>query len=186
MKNLSFAFICFIFLLHSCKKENYTEIIKTPETTTKTTYKKGRLVSSEVYNKSGQLDNRCLYNNGVIIKIYQYFSDGKINNYSYLNKAPNHYTTTVYYRNGKVASEGEGDYFKSKDLYLRRGSWLFYSKTGKSYAIYTFSHDKKNQYIKGETLFDTIKKKITKDVIYDPPVFYGKETTQTVKLINPK
>lgn len=184
MKYLSLIF--FIFFLQSCKKENYTELIKENGTTTKATYKKGRLVSSEVYNESGQLDSKYLYNNGVLVKIYQYYSNQKVNSYSYLHKAPNHYTTKVYYKSGKISSEGEGDFLKNKALYLRRGPWIFYSKTGEPYAVYTFMHDKKNEYIKGEMLFDTIKKKIIRDVIFDPPVIKEKEATQKVELFNPK
>lgn len=186
MKNLSLIVICFIFLLQSCKKENYTELIKTHETDTKATYKKGRLFSSEVYNKNGQLDSKYLYDNGTVIKIYKYFPNQKVRSYSYLHKAPNHYTTTIYYENGKIHEEGEGDYFQGKSLYLRRGPWIFYSKSGEPYSIYTFIHDKKNEYIKGEILFDTIKKKTIRNVIFNPPVLHKQEATQTVKIFNPK
>lgn len=169
-----------IFFFQSCKKQDskqdYIEITKEKSgTTTKATYKKRRLITSEVFNESGKLDSKYIYNKGTVIKMYQYFPDQKVSSYSYLNKAPNHFTTTIYFRNGKIACEGEGDYFKSKNLYLRRGPWIFYTKSGKPYSIYTFSHDKKKEYIKGEMLFDTIKKKITKDVIYDPPFLYGKK-----------
>lgn len=184
MRNL--ILISFIFCLQSCKKENYTEVIKSNNSTTKVIYKQKKIFSSEVYNKAGQLDSKYLYSNGVANKIYQYYPDKKVNSYSYLHKAPNHYTTKVYYRNGKISSEGEGDFFKDKNLFLRRGPWLFYSKTGESYAIYIFGHNGNNQYIEGETLFDTIQKKITKDVIFNPPVLYEKEVTATVNLNNPK
>jgi len=188
MKYLNLVCFCLFVLFQSCKKdkENYMEITKTNKATTKTTYEKGKLVSSEVYNKYGQLDSKYLYDNGSVIKIYQYYPDKKINSYSYLHKSPNHYTTTVYYKNGKVSSEGEGDYFKDRNLYLRRGPWIFYSKSGEPYSIYTFSHDKRNSYLKGETVFDTIKKTTVKDVIYNPPVLYEKGTTETVTLFNPK
>lgn len=186
MKNLNISFFCFIFLLQSCKKEkqDHLELIKTKESTTKTIYKEGKLISSEIYNDRGQLDSKYVYDNGVVIKIYQYYPDKKVNSYSYLNKTPNHYTTKVYYKNGKVSNEGEGDFFKNNSLYLRRGPWIFYSKTSKAYAIYTFTHDNNKSYIKGEMIFDTIKKKTIKDVVYDPPVLYNKEVTETVKLNN--
>ncbi|WP_419869386.1 hypothetical protein [Chryseobacterium sp. CT-SW4] len=177
MNYLNLIFLCFVFLLQSCKKEkeNYMELTKANKTTTKATYKKGKLISSEVFNEHGELDSKYLYDQGVVVKIYQYYPDKKMNSYSYLHKSPNHYTTTVYYKNGKILSEGEGDYFKDKNLYLRRGPWIFYSKSGEPYSIYTFTHDKKKEYIKGEILFDTVKKKTIKDVIYDPPVLYEKE-----------
>ncbi|MFY1048472.1 hypothetical protein [Chryseobacterium sp. GP-SGM7] len=172
MKNLSLILVCFIILLHSCKKEDYTEISKANGVTTKATYKKGKLVESEVYNKLGQLDNKCLYKNGNVVKIYQYYTDEKVRSYSYLFKAPHNYTTTEYHKNGKVASEGEGDYFKDKNLYLKRGEWIFYTKNGKLFSIYGFMHDGKKQYIKSEMLFDTIKGKIKKDTIFNPPFLF--------------
>lgn len=184
MKYLSLTF--FILFLQSCKKENYTELIKENGTTTKANYKKGRLVSSEIYNNSGKLDSKYLYSNGIVVEIYQYYPNQKVNSYSYLHKAPNHYTTKVYYKSGKISNEGEGDFFKNKALYLRRGPWVFYSKTGEPYAVYTFIHDSKNQYIKGEMLFDTIKKKILRDVIFDPPILPEKETAEVVHLFHPK
>lgn len=173
-------------MLQSCKKENYVEWVKTNETDTKATFSKGRLVSSEVFDKSGKLDSKYIYHNGTVIKIYSYYPNQKINSYSYLHKAPNHFTSTIYFNNGKIASEGEIDFYKDKNLFLKRGSWIFYSKTGEPYAVYTFIHDNKNQYVKDEMLFDTIKKKISKDVTYDPPVLYKKEKNETVKLFNPK
>lgn len=173
-------------MLQSCKKENYVEWVKTNETDTKATFSKGRLVSYEVFDKSGKLDSKYIYHNGTVIKIYSYYPNQKINSYSYLHKAPNHFTSTIYFNNGKIASEGEIDFYKDKNLFLKRGSWIFYSKTGEPDAVYTFIHDNKNQYVKDEMLFDTIKKKISKDVTYDPPVLYKKEKNETVKLFNPK
>lgn len=178
--------VIIILLLQSCKKENYTEWIKTDETDTKSTFYKGRIANSEVYDKSGKLDSKYIYHNGTVIKFYRYYPNQKINSYSYLHKAPNHFTTTIYFNNGKMASEGEGDFYKDKNLFLKRGPWIFYSKTGEPYAIYTFIHDNKNQYVKGEMLFDTIKNKIIKDVVYDPPLLYQKEPLETIKLLNPK
>lgn len=186
MKNLGFTIGIIILLLQSCKKENYVEWIKTNETNTKATFSKGRLVSSEVFDKSAKLDSKYIYHNGTVIKIYKYYPNQKISSYSYLHKAPNHFTSTIYFNNGKIASEGEIDFYKGENLYLKRGAWIFYSKTGEPYAVYTFTHDNKNQYIKGEMLFDTIKKKITRDVIFDPPVLAEKETKEVVHLFNPK
>lgn len=186
MRSLSFAVVITILLLQSCKKENYTEWIKTNDTDTKATFRNGRIASSEVYDKSGKLDSKYIYNNGTVTKIYRYYQNQKVNSYSYMHKKPNHFTTTIYFNNGKMASEGEADFYKDKNLFLKRGPWIFYSKTGEAYSIYTFSHDDKNEYIKGETLFDTIQNKIIKDVIYDPPVLYKKGTTETVTLFNPK
>lgn len=182
-------FYC-IFLLQSCKKEtskkDYVELIKENGATTKASYKNGRLVSSEVYDESGQLNSKYLYQRGTVTKIYQYFPDQKISSYSYLTKAPNHYVTTIYYKNGKTASEGEGDYFKGKNLYLKRGEWIFYSKSGEPYSVYGFMHDGKKQYIKREIIFDTINRKTLKDVVFDPPFLYEKENTEKAKLISPK
>ncbi|MFP7654846.1 hypothetical protein [Chryseobacterium proteolyticum] len=190
MKNLILAVPCCFFLLQSCKKEDsqkdHVELIKENATTTKASYKNGKLVSSEVYDKSGQLDSKYLYQNGTVIKIYQYFPDQKVSSYSYLTKAPNHYITTIYYKNGKTASEGEGDYYKDQNLYLRRGEWIFYSKSGEPYSVYGFMHDGKKQYIKREIIFDTIKKKTLKDVNFDPPFLYEKETVKSLKPVNSK
>lgn len=174
MKNLIFMVGIIILFLQSCKKENYTEWIRADDTDTKAIYSKGRLVSSEVYDKNGKLDSKYIYNNGMVIKIYHYYPNQKINSYSYLHKAPNHFTTKIYFNNGRIASEGEIDFYKDKNLFLKRGPWIFYSKTGEAYSIYTFSHDNKNVYVKGETLFDTIKNKTIRDVIYDPPVLWKK------------
>ncbi|MBW8524660.1 hypothetical protein K0U91_04435 [Chryseobacterium chendengshani] len=173
MKNLIVTF-CYIFLLQSCKKEiskqDYIKVIQGKETNTTIIYKNGKLVSSEVFDKKyGYLDSKYLYKDESVIKIYKYYPDKKLNSYSYLFKAPHNYTTVVYYKNGKISSEGEGDYFKANNLYLKRGEWIFYNKSGKPFSIYGFMHDGKKQYIKREILFDTITGKIKKDTIFNPP-----------------
>jgi len=179
MKNLVIILFS-IFLLQTCKKSNskrdFTKLTNEKNgNTTKTIYKEGKLITTEIFDKSGHLNSKYMYSNGVLVKIYQYYSNKKVNSYSYLHKSPNHYITKVYYKNGKVSNEGEGDFFKNKALFLRTGPWIFYSKTGEPFSVYTFTHDGKNQYIKGEMLFDTIKKKIIKDVIYNPPFLAEKK-----------
>lgn len=172
MKKIILMLFCFLFLLQSCKKKDYVEIKKQDDYTAKMTYKNGRGISSEIYNKQGQLETKYIYNLGTITKIYKYYPNQKILSYSYLTKAPNHYTTLVYHENGKIASEGEGDFLKDKILYLRRGGCIFYTKTGKLYAILYFAHNWKQTVLTRETLFDTITKKKIKDIKYDPPVLY--------------
>ncbi|AZA62815.1 hypothetical protein [Chryseobacterium indoltheticum] len=174
MKNLIVIFWC-IFLLQSCKKEvskqeDYMKIIQGKETNTTIIYKNGKLVSSEVFDKKqGYIDSKYVYKDGAVVKIYQYYPDKKVQSYSYLFKVPHNYTTTEYHKNGKVASEGEGDYYKANNLYLKRGEWIFYNKSGKPFSIYAFMHDGKKQYVKSEILFDTITGKIKKDTVFNPP-----------------
>ncbi len=173
MKNLLITFCC-ILLVQSCKKDlskqNYMKIVEGKETNTTIIYKNGKLVSSEVFNKKpAYIDSKYLYKDGAVVKIYKYYPNKKVQSYSYLFKAPHNYTTTEYHKNGKVAGEGEGDYFKENNLYLKRGEWIFYSKSGKPFSIYGFMHDGKKQYVKSEILFDTITGKIKKDTFFNPP-----------------
>lgn len=165
--------IILIAFMNSCNKENYTTEKKKGNTLQKIMYEHGKITNSKTY-KSGILNAEFIYDNsGVIIKMYQYYSNGKIQSYSYLIKKPNHYVTKIYHKNKQIASEGEGDYFKDKNLYLRRGTWIFYN-TGVPYSIYTFGHDEKNEYIQDEVIFDTVKNKIIKEARYDPAVLYKK------------
>ncbi|AZA77612.1 hypothetical protein EG347_08830 [Chryseobacterium sp. G0186] len=163
-----------IVFLNSCQKEKYTtEDKKRGNLVQKIIYHHGKITASKTY-ESGILNTELIYDNGEIVKMYQYYPDRKIQSYSYLIKKPNHYATKFYHKNTKIASEGEGDYFKGKNLYLRRGTWIFYNNTGVPYSIYTFGHDEKNEYIQDEVIFDTVKNKIIKEVKYNPAVLYKK------------
>ncbi|WPO81969.1 hypothetical protein SD427_14505 [Chryseobacterium sp. JJR-5R] len=171
---ISILLILIVFL-NSCKKEEYTtEEKKQGNIVQKIIYNHGKITVSKTY-ESGILNTELIYDNGVIVKMYQYYSDRKTRSYSYLTKKPNHYVTKFYHKNKKTASEGEGDYFKDKNLYLRRGTWIFYNNTGEPYSIYTFGHDGKNEYIQDEVIFDTVKNKIIKEVKFDPPILFEKE-----------
>lgn len=160
-----------IAFLNSCKKEKDIIEKKQGNTVQKIIYDHGRITTSKTY-ESGILNTELIYDNDEIVKMYQYYSDRKIRSYSYLAKKPNHYITKFYHKNKNIASEGEGDYFKDKNLYLRRGTWIFYNNTGNPYSIYTFGHDEKNEYIQEEIIFDTVKNKIIKDAKYNPAVLY--------------
>lgn len=165
--------IILIVFLNSCEKEKYTIEKKQGNIVQRIMYEHGKITKSKTY-ESEKLNAEFIYDNDVIVKMYQYYPDRKIQSYSYLTKKPNHYVTKFYHKNKKIASEGEGDYFKDKNLYLRRGTWIFYNNTGAPYSIYTFGHDEKNEYIQDEVIFDTVKNKIIKEVKYDPAVLYKK------------
>ena len=49
---------------------------------------------------------------------------------------------------------------KDKNLYLKRGTLIFYNSTRVPYSIYTFVHYKKMNIFKKKLFFDTIKIKL--------------------------
>jgi len=172
MRTFILIFVCIIFL-NSCKKDNYVIEKKDGDLMQKIIYEHGEVTNSKTYMK-GVLNTEFIYDNKIIVKMYLYYPNKEVYSYSYLIKKPNHYTTIFYHKNKKIASEGEGDYFKDKNLYLRRGTWIFYNNAGVPYSIYTFGHNEKNEYIQDEVIFDTVTNKIIKDVKYNPPVLYEK------------
>lgn len=172
MKNIIMLFYILFFI--SCKKEDYIEVKKEGEIIQKTEYRKKEIINSKTY-VSGKLETEFIFDKErQISKIYQYYPNQKKSSYFYLLKAPNHFFATFYHENEKPASEGEGDYFKDKNLFLRRGNWIFYNKSGEAYSILEFINDSKNEYLMQETIYDTINKKLIKDKKYDSPVLVKK------------
>ena len=167
LKKIHFFYLPLVLFL-SCKKD-YIETKRYNDKIQKIEYKNGRIMKSQT-SHNGNIETEFLYKNGIINEIIQFYPNKERQSHSYLLKAPNYFHTTFYYENGKKASEGEGSYFKDKNLFLRNNEWVFYGGNGIPYSILNIVNDGKNEYLKSEIVYDTINKKIEKDKTYDSPV----------------
>ena len=159
-------------VLISCEKKDYVEEFKFEDYKVRKEFKSGKIVNSKSFDKKGILQMEVFYKNDTIYKILEYYPNKKIKvKYSFVKDAKDYYTET-FYENGVMASVGVVDlvYENHNLIPLRKQGWIYFSKTKESYNISIFAHNRKNEFLTRETIFDTINNGVLQDNFYEPPI----------------
>lgn len=125
-------------------------------------------IKVEVYDvKNKFLLTRKEFNKGIATKITDYFPNQKVASKATLFKKPNFFNVEVYYRNGKVKSEGTYLYNSKIDKLIPISIWLCYNfKTDKADSILHYITEGNTSIIYQVEKFDE-NNKITKVKYFD-------------------